>query len=89
MPYIWKHPDRFSLRSFAMQPNLSHWRLTVDKPEDLELMRRIYSRFADEPLVDYLAVIGWLMENPDLLSINAGTIRNEGYVKSLLDERTQ
>lgn len=87
MPYIWKHPDRFVLRGFGMQPNLSHWRWTVDKPADLELMRRIFSHFADQPLVGHQSVIVWLNENPELLTINAGTKRYEGYLKTLAMEQ--
>ncbi len=83
MPYIWKHPDRFVLRNFVMEPNLSHWRWTVDKPADLELVRRIFAQFNDQPLVDYRAVIAWLNEHPEILAINSGTIRHEGYYKSL------
>lgn len=89
MPYVWKNPDRFVLRSFSMQPDLSHWRWTVDKPADLELVRRIFAHFADQPLVGYQAVIAWLNDNPELLAINAGTIRHEGYFKTLATEQKQ
>lgn len=86
-PYIWKHPDRFVLRGFGMQPDLSHWRWTVDKPTDLELMRRIFAHFSDRPLVGHQAIIAWLSEHPELLAINAGTVRNEGYFKTLAEEK--
>lgn len=89
MPYVWKHPDRFVLRSFSMQPDLSHWRWTVDKPADLELVRLIFAYFAGQPLVGHQAVIAWLKENPELLAINAGTIRHEGYFKTLAMEQKQ
>lgn len=89
MPYVWKNPDRFVLRGFTMQPNLSHWRWTVDKPADLELVRRIFDHFVDQPLVGHRAVIAWLNDNPELLAINAGTIRNEGYYKTIAGEQKQ
>jgi spore coat polysaccharide biosynthesis protein SpsF len=89
MPYVWKHPDRFVLRGFGMKPDLSHWRWTVDKPSDLELVRRIFAHFADQPLVGHQAVIAWLNENPELLAINAGIIRHEGYFKTLATEQKQ
>lgn len=89
MPYVWKNPDRFVLRGFTMQPDLSHWRWTVDKPADLELVRRIFAHFADQPLVGHQAVIAWLNHNPELLAINAGTIRHEGYFKTLATEQKQ
>lgn len=89
MPYIWKHPDRFVLRGFGMQPDLSHWRWTVDKPSDLELVRRIFAQFPDQPLVDHRAIIAWLNEHPELLAINSGTIRHEGYYNTLTQEQNQ
>lgn len=85
-PYIWKNPDRFVLRGFRMKPDLSHWRWTVDKPADLELIRKIYTQFFDDPLVDYRTIIAWLNDHPELLAINSGTIRNEGYIKSIDQE---
>jgi spore coat polysaccharide biosynthesis protein SpsF len=88
-PYVWKRADRFVLRSFSMKPDLSHWRWTVDKPADLELIRRIFAHFVDQPLVSYKAVIAWLNENPELLAINAGTIRHEGYFNTLAKEQKQ
>jgi spore coat polysaccharide biosynthesis protein SpsF len=89
MPYVWKHPERFVLRSFNMQPDLSHWRWTVDKPADLELVRHIFNHFVDQPLVQYQDVISWLNDHPELLSINAGTLRHEGYFKTLATEQQQ
>jgi len=89
MPYVWKHPERFVLRGFSMKPDLSKWRWTVDKPADLELVRRIFAHFADQPLVGYQAVIAWLNENPELVAMNAGTIRHEGYFKTLAKEQKQ
>jgi spore coat polysaccharide biosynthesis protein SpsF len=86
LPYIWRQPQRFKLRGFKMRPNLSHWRWTVDKPADIELMRRIFSAFNDTPLVNYRDVINWIFSNPEVLSINAGTVRNEGYIKSLSED---
>ena len=86
-PYIWNHPDRFELRSFRMQPDLSHWRWTVDKPADLEMIRKIFTQFPDQPLVDYRDVISWLNDHPEILAINTGTIRNEGYFKTLAKEQ--
>ena len=89
LPYIWKNPDRFELRSFSMKPDLSHWRWTVDKPADLEMVRSIFTQFSDQPLVGYREVISWLHDHPEILQINSGTIRNEGYFKTLAKELNQ
>lgn len=44
-PYIYRHPDRFRLRRVASPVDLSAHRWTVDTPEDLELVKRVYARF--------------------------------------------
>jgi spore coat polysaccharide biosynthesis protein SpsF len=82
-PYIWRHPDRFSVANFTSDRNLKHWRWTVDKPDDLAFMNLIFSHFADQPLVSYRDVIAWLQSVPELVHTNASTERNEGYLTSL------
>ena len=39
-PFIYRHPERYRLRSLTMAPNLSHHRWTVDTPEDLAAFRK-------------------------------------------------
>jgi spore coat polysaccharide biosynthesis protein SpsF len=82
-PYIWKNPARFSLKSFVMHPDLSKWRWTVDKPEDLLFVRTVFSHFANNIQTNYRDIIKLINENPQLAEINTGTIRNEGYLKTL------
>ena len=87
-PYIWKNPDRFSIRCFEMQPNLSGWRWTVDKPEDLLFIQTVLSHFNNDITVGYKTIIQLLLDNPKLININAGTIRNEGYLKTISKEKS-
>jgi len=86
-PYIWKHPDCFSILNFKSDRDLKDWRWTVDKPEDLEFVRRIYEEFGNRPLVPYQDVIAWLDVNPQIRLINSGIRRNEGYLKSIQLEK--
>ena len=88
-PFIWSHPEKFVLRSFDMAPNLSHWRWTVDNPVDLEFMRNIFGHFINNPNVGFREIIAYIEQNPELLKINSGIARNEGYLKSLTKERSQ
>jgi spore coat polysaccharide biosynthesis protein SpsF len=85
-PYIWKNPKKFNIINFTNHIDLSHIRLTVDKPSDLELVREVYRNFSAEPLVRYERIIAWLMKNPSLLRMNSGTPRNEGYTLSITKE---
>lgn len=88
-PYIWKNPDLFRVKNFEYLENISDWRLTVDKPDDLELMRAIFAALGKgSNLFSYRDVIALLKEKPELRDINAGTVRNEGYLKSLNEENS-
>lgn len=89
-PFIWKRPERFSVHNFKYDEDLSSWRLTVDKPADLELVRKIFEVLGErDNLFSYRAVIDLLKRRPDLRAINAGIIRNEGYHRSLREEGRQ
>jgi spore coat polysaccharide biosynthesis protein SpsF len=85
-PYIWKNSSLFNIKNFEYHRDLSGWRWTVDKPNDLEFMERIFEHFKNAPLVNFEDVIRYVETNPWLTEINAGTIRNEGYLKSINGE---
>ena len=46
--YILHRPARFSIASVRCERNLGHLRWTVDTPEDLDLVRRIYRHFGHD-----------------------------------------
>ncbi|MNR75300.1 3-deoxy-manno-octulosonate cytidylyltransferase [compost metagenome] len=85
-PFIHKQPQRFRLRNVAQPVDWSALRWTVDEPQDLEFVRSVYACFEDDSfgMDDVLAV---LRNQPDLGQINAGFQRNEGYLKSLREDR--
>jgi len=68
-PYIYENPGKFKLLSVRSEQNYSSCRWTVDTPEDLELVRAIYSRFEDKNIL--LGDVLKLMERePQLAEIN-------------------
>jgi spore coat polysaccharide biosynthesis protein SpsF len=69
-PFIYAHPERFRLLHLASPHNYSHLRWTVDTPQDLELVRRIYGQFEDDGFAwqDALSVVE---QHPDWLDLNA------------------
>ena len=85
-PYIWKNPNIFNIRNFEYRRDLSSWRWTVDKEVDIQFMEKVYDHYSNNPLVHFEAVIKYLEVNPNILKINSGIIRNEGYIKSLAKE---
>jgi spore coat polysaccharide biosynthesis protein SpsF len=62
-PYIYNHPELFSLRNVTHIPDLSAYRMTVDEAIDLEAVRRIYRHFQTLNFT-FIDVIHFLAENP-------------------------
>ena len=85
--FITNNPDIFSIKNFKYKVDLSKWRWTVDKPRDLDFIKIIYKKFEKNPLVDFEKIIEFLNCNPEYLKINEGTIRMEGYLKSVKEEQ--
>jgi len=87
-PYIRTHPELFSQANYSRASDLSDLRLTVDEPEDLEIIRFIYeSLYPQKPLFLLADVLQVIDQNPSLLEINRGFARNEGYEKSLREDQ--
>ena len=69
-PYIYSNPDKFHLLSVQNPVDYSHHRWTVDTPEDLELIRRIFEHFGHGDF-RWQDVLELLDVNPDWVAINA------------------
>lgn len=71
MPYFYDQEGRFKTLLVDHDPDLGHLRLTVDTPEDLALVRNIFTFFGDSDEISLDQVIWLLEKNPDWLKINA------------------
>lgn len=72
--YIYRHPEIFSLRHVPAPSNRHRplQRLTLDTPEDLELIRRIYDTlYPHNPAFGLDEILALLDANPDWVAINA------------------
>jgi spore coat polysaccharide biosynthesis protein SpsF len=69
-PYIYEHPAEFKLLSVTGDENYSHLRWTVDTPEDLELIRAIYSRLKDKPAFLWQDALDVVNREPALSELN-------------------
>ena len=85
--YMVNNPEQFKLGNFEYHLDLSSWRWTVDKQPDLDLMRAIFGEFKSTPEIHFEDVISHLDKRPDLVLLNQGTVRMEGYKKSVELER--
>jgi spore coat polysaccharide biosynthesis protein SpsF len=79
-----KHPEKYRLANIENPTELSHLRWTVDYQEDLDLIREIYKCLYRPDRVFLMEdVLKLFEENPRLIEVNAGHIRNEAYSEAL------
>jgi spore coat polysaccharide biosynthesis protein SpsF len=71
--FIFEHPERFRIEKVDAPEALRrpNYRLTLDTPQDLDLVRRLYSAlYRPGTLLEVADVVRLLDRRPDLLSIN-------------------
>ena len=87
-PYIWRNEELFKLRQVTQETDLSDLRWTVDELEDLEFVRKVYEHlYQPDQVFSTENVLKLLEKHPELLEINRGFEANEGYLRSLQEER--
>jgi spore coat polysaccharide biosynthesis protein SpsF len=87
-PYIWKNSAKFRLVNVENYVDLSNLRWSVDEKKDMELVRQVYSHLYKEGDIFYMEDVLELLErHPALKLINQEIIINEGYAKSLKEDR--
>jgi spore coat polysaccharide biosynthesis protein SpsF len=87
-PYIYKHPELFAIHSVEAAQDRSSLRCTVDTAGDLAFIREVYGALLPtKPEFTTEDVLELLESRPELVSLNAGAPRNEGYARSLLLDR--
>ena len=85
--YLKNHPEKIKQGSVVCEQDLSRMRWTVDEPEDFEFASLVYEHFEKvQPFFLMEDVLVLLHEQPNLMKINQGFIRNEGLLKSLRED---
>ncbi len=79
MPYLYDHPGRFRTLLIWNHADHSHHRWTVDTPEDLELVRRIYERFDGRDAFAWTEILGLFEREPSLANLNAAAAHKSEY----------
>jgi spore coat polysaccharide biosynthesis protein SpsF len=74
-PFFYEHPEIFRLSSVSGDVDHSHYRWTLDTPEDLELLRAIYSRFDNHGDFSWQDVIALMEREPDLAELNSQVLQ--------------
>lgn len=86
-PFIRKSPHLFRSANVKNDVDLSANRWTVDEQDDLEFVRRVYASFGSNTLFGTSDIIALLHTEPEINSINASFKRNEGYQRSLAEDK--
>jgi len=69
-PYLYGHPDRFRLASYAQAADEGAVRWTVDRPDDLAFVRAVYDAlYAGDPNFTSDAVRALVRGRPDLATL--------------------
>lgn len=81
LPYLYAVPGRFKVLQLNHSEDLGHLRWTLDTPEDLLLLRRIYRHFRGRNDFTWPEVLQLWREKPGMFSINA-RIQHKTYLES-------
>ena len=79
LPYLYSVPGRFNVVQLNYHENLGHLRWTLDTPEDLILLRRIYRHFGGSNDFSWLDVLKLYKDNPRLFQVNAD-VKHKTYL---------
>lgn len=80
---ILKRTDCFSRRNLEQPQDQSHIRLTVDYPEDLELIRKIFIHFKNQDIFFLEDMLDLFRTQNHLLDINKKYVENNSYKEAI------
>ena len=69
-PFLWRRPDRFAQSTVRADGDYSGHRWTVDQPEDLALVERVYDAMGNRPF-GWRQVLDLFDDHPEWREINA------------------
>ena len=85
-PYIYNNKEKFRMANVENSKNLSSLRWTVDTQSDLDFVRLITSKIQKTPIL-ITDILDVLSKEPDLLNINKEHVIDEGYKKSISEDK--
>lgn len=80
-PFIRDQKNKFNLINTIQQENFSHLRYTVDRIEDLELVKELIKRIASRPIVTQ-DIIKLYKKEPKIFEINKN-VMHDGHLSAL------
>ncbi|KNZ42658.1 cytidylyltransferase domain-containing protein [Acetobacterium bakii] len=87
-PYIINNEKLFKIGSYKNNTDLSHFRWTLDEIEDYQLIGEIYKNlYSEDKMFTTQDILSFLNDKPQLKMINSKYARNEGYLKSIEEDK--
>ena len=87
--YIYNHPELLKIHNYENDVDLSGMRWVVDEEADYQFISEVYKNLYKDGKIFYVKdIIRLLEEMPELLKLNKGISRNEGYRISLLKDNS-
>lgn len=88
--YIRENLDQFKTANLSFGLNHEKIRLTLDRPEDYQLLKMVFDNFSgSDGLFSVYQVLNFLEQNPELVAINSSIDRFEGMRKSAAQENRE
>jgi len=89
-PYIrnnssYKGGTLFKSNNHGLEQNYNHVRLTVDEPQDFEVIKKIIETLGFDK--DWKTYTDYYLNNHDIKALNSAVVRNEGYQKSINQDK--
>jgi len=81
LPYLYSVPGRFKVLKLDHSEDLGQLRWTLDTPQDLILLRRIYRNFGGRNDFSWLDVLRLQQDKPQIFQVNAG-VQHKTYLES-------
>ena len=78
MPYLYEEPGRFETLLVDHDPDWGSLRLTVDTPEDLEMVREVFAHFGNTNEFSMDEMVTLLESHPELSELNAA-VKHKSY----------
>lgn len=85
--YIPNNPELFKIGVIENSHDYSDIHLSLDHPEDFELLKIVIQNFSKDKLFSLKKIISFFINNPSLKKINSHLSFNEGYLKSLEEDK--
>lgn len=87
-PFMRNHPEIFNHSNLSYRKDISQKRWTLDNNEDFEFLKLVYKNlYSKDHLFDMDAILRLINENQQIEQINQHIVRNEGYIKSLKEDK--